>query len=232
MPPRSLSPHESAEPAPTFVIVGGDLDADGAPVGPLADVAEASTPAWHRRQFPARRLAAARPAPRLSTPRPTSWPCRRATSRSVSSRSRRWPAARRWSPPALAACASRSTKGTTGFLVKPQSPPALARASLHDPDGRPPARRRCRQPRRPSVERYDWSNVARQVKHVYRRLAEGHRAQLLRRLRHLRDDRERLRVTGSQVIRRRSRALTPSRRSVTRHPHRPRRCPGARLARS
>ena len=45
-----------------------------------------------------------------STPRPTSSPCRRATSRSGWSRSRRWPAARRSSPPALAACASRSTK--------------------------------------------------------------------------------------------------------------------------
>jgi hypothetical protein len=31
---------------------------------------------------------------------------------------------------------------------------------------------------RPSVARYDWSYVARQVMHVYRRLTEGHRAQL------------------------------------------------------
>jgi hypothetical protein len=31
---------------------------------------------------------------------------------------------------------------------------------------------------RPSVARYDWSYVARQVRHVYGRLAEGHRAQL------------------------------------------------------
>ena len=63
-----------------------------------------------------------------SMPRPTSWPCRRATSPSGWSRSRRWPVASRSSPRGSAACASRSTKGTTGFLVKPQSPQALAGA--------------------------------------------------------------------------------------------------------
>ena len=31
---------------------------------------------------------------------------------------------------------------------------------------------------RSSVAGYAWRNVARQVNHVYRRLAEGHRAQL------------------------------------------------------
>ena len=47
---------------------------------------------------------------------------------------------------------------------------------------------------RPSVARYDWSYVARQVMHVYRRLAEGHRAHLCAGERHLRDDRQRLRI--------------------------------------
>ena len=68
-------------------------------------------------------------------------------------------------------------EGATGFLVKPQSPQALADA-LETVFGDGTLRAAMAAAARPSVARYDWSNVARQVKHVYRRLAEGHRAQL------------------------------------------------------
>ena len=66
--------------------------------------------ARHRGQFPPRRLATARPAAASSTPRPTSWLCRRAMSLSGWSRSRHWPVANRSSPHGSAACASRSTR--------------------------------------------------------------------------------------------------------------------------
>jgi D-inositol-3-phosphate glycosyltransferase len=68
-------------------------------------------------------------------------------------------------------------EGATGFLVKPQSPQALADA-LETVFGDGTLRAAMAAAARPSVAHYDWSYVARQVKHVYRRLAEGHRAQL------------------------------------------------------
>jgi D-inositol-3-phosphate glycosyltransferase len=68
-------------------------------------------------------------------------------------------------------------EGTTGFLVKPQSPQALAGALAQILTDEP-LRAAMSAAARPSVARYDWSNVARQVKHVYGRVAEGHRAQL------------------------------------------------------
>ena len=68
-------------------------------------------------------------------------------------------------------------EGTTGFLVKPQSPQALAGA-LEKILSDETLRAAMSAAARSSVARYDWSNVARQVKHVYRRLAEGHRAHL------------------------------------------------------
>jgi D-inositol-3-phosphate glycosyltransferase len=68
-------------------------------------------------------------------------------------------------------------EGTTGFLVKPQSPQALAGA-LEQILTDEPLRAAMSAAARPSVARYDWSNVARQVKHVYGRVAEGHRAPL------------------------------------------------------
>ena len=68
-------------------------------------------------------------------------------------------------------------EGTTGFLVKPQSPQALAGA-LEQILGDETLRTAMSAAARPSVARYDWSYVARQVRHVYGRLAEGHRAQL------------------------------------------------------
>ena len=68
-------------------------------------------------------------------------------------------------------------EGVAGLLVKPQSPPALAAGlgAILDDDT---LRATMAAAARPSVERYDWTNVAREMLHVYRRLAEGHRAHL------------------------------------------------------
>ncbi|MBW3632249.1 MAG: glycosyltransferase, partial [Chloroflexi bacterium] len=68
-------------------------------------------------------------------------------------------------------------EGTTGFLVKPQSPEALATA-IETIVSDESLRIGMSGASRPSVERYDWPNVANQVMHVYGRLAEGYRAQL------------------------------------------------------
>jgi D-inositol-3-phosphate glycosyltransferase len=164
------------EPAPTFLIVGGDLGADGVPVGPLADVAESIAERGIAAQF---RLVGSQPQDQL--------PLFYAAADVVAVPSR-YESFGLVTVEALACAkpvvASRVgglrftiDEGTTGFLVKPQSPPALADA-LEMVLGDDTLRAAMSAAARPSVARYDWSNVARQVKHVYRRLAEGHRASL------------------------------------------------------
>jgi D-inositol-3-phosphate glycosyltransferase len=166
----------SIEPAPTFLIVGGDLDADGAPVGPLADVANSIEQRGIAASF---RLVGSQPQDQL--------PVFYAAADVVAVPSR-YESFGLVAVEALACgkpvVASRVgglrftiDEGTTGFLVKPQSPQALAEALeliLSDAT----LRAAMSAAARPSVARYDWSNVARQVRHVYGRLAEGHRAQL------------------------------------------------------
>jgi D-inositol-3-phosphate glycosyltransferase len=166
----------SIEPTPTFLIVGGDLDADGNPVGPLADVAKSIA---ERGIGPSFRLVGSQPQDQL----PVFYGA--ADIVAVPSRYESFGLvaveAMACAKPVVASRVGglRFTidEGTTGFLVKPQSPGALAGA-MEQIFSDEPLRVAMSAAARPSVARYDWSNVARQVKHVYHRLAEGHRAQL------------------------------------------------------
>jgi D-inositol-3-phosphate glycosyltransferase len=161
---------------PTFVIVGGDLDDQGAPIGPLARVAETVTSKGLASRF---RLVGSQPQDQLpvfySAADVVSVPSRYESFGLVAVE------ALACGTPVVASRAGglRFTidEGATGILVKPQSAPALAagiEAILTDDRLRAAVAERAR----PSVERYDWSNIAQQVMHVYRRLAEGHRAHL------------------------------------------------------
>jgi D-inositol-3-phosphate glycosyltransferase len=166
----------SSEPAPTFVIVGGDLDGSGAPVGPLADIAESIERRGIAGSF---RLVGSQPQDQL--------PMFYAAADVVAVPSR-YESFGLVAVEALACgtpvVASRVgglrytiDEDATGYLVKPQSPEALAGAMesiLNDAS----LRAAMSAAARPSVERYAWPNVARLVMHVYRRLAEGYRAQL------------------------------------------------------
>src|SRR5918995_1287142 len=166
----------SLEPAPTFLIVGGDLGADGTPVGSLADVADSIERRGIAASF---RLVGSQPQDQL--------PVFYAAADVVAVPSR-YESFGLVAVEALACgkpvVASRVgglrftiDEGSTGLLVKPQSPQALAGA-LAQLFGDEPLRTAMSAAARPSVARYDWSYVARQVRHVYGRLAEGHRAQL------------------------------------------------------
>jgi D-inositol-3-phosphate glycosyltransferase len=162
--------------APTFVIVGGDLDDDGQPIGPLAAVAETLTARGIAGQF---RLVGSQPQNRL--------PFYYAAADVVAVPSR-YESFGLVAVEALASgvpvVASRAgglrftiDDGLSGLLVKPQSPEALAHGltTVLENDG---LRAGMAAAARPSVARYDWPNIARQVMHVYRRLAGGHRAHL------------------------------------------------------
>jgi D-inositol-3-phosphate glycosyltransferase len=164
------------EKRPTFVLVGGDLDDAGAPIGPLAAVAEAIAERGMSDHF---RLVGSQPQDRL--------PLYYAAADVVAVPSR-YESFGLVAVEALACgapvVASRAgglrftiDEGRSGLLVRPQAPSALAdglMAVLGDDDLRAEMARAARS----SVTRYDWSNVARQVMHVYQRLAAGHRAHL------------------------------------------------------
>ena len=164
------------KPDPTFVIVGGDLDDAGLPTGPLVKVAEAIATRGMAEHF---RLIGSQPQNRL--------PLYYAAADVVAVPSR-YESFGLVAVEALACgvpvVASRAgglrytvDDGLSGLLVKPQSPEALAqglRAILDDDD----LRAAMAAAARPSVVRYDWPNIARQVRHVYQRLAAGHRAHL------------------------------------------------------
>lgn len=161
---------------PTFVIVGGDLDADGAPTGPLALVADAIRERGIAASF---RLVGSQPQDELpvfySAADVVAVPSRYESFGLVAVE------ALACGVPVVASRAGglRFTidEGVAGLLVKPQSAEALANGLetiLYD-DALHAAMSAAA---RPSVERYDWTNIARQVMHVYRRLANGHRAHL------------------------------------------------------
>jgi D-inositol-3-phosphate glycosyltransferase len=165
-----------AAAAPTFVVVGGDLAENGEPVGPLAAVADAITARGITGHF---RLVGSQPQNRL--------PLYYAAADVVAVPSR-YESFGLVAVEALASgvpvVASRAgglrftvEDGLSGLLVKPQSPEALARGltEILDDDR---LRATMAAAARPSVVRYDWPNIARQVMHVYRRLAAGHRAHL------------------------------------------------------
>jgi D-inositol-3-phosphate glycosyltransferase len=166
----------SVEPTPTFLIVGGDLDADGAPVGPLAGVAESIAQRGIADRF---RLVGSQPQDQLpifyGAADVVAVPSRYESFGLVAVE------ALACGRPVVASRVGglRFTidEGTTGFLVKPQLPQALA-GDLEKILSDESLRAAMSATARSSVARYDWANVARQVKHVYRRLAEGHRAHL------------------------------------------------------
>ena len=166
----------STTPSSTFLIVGGDVDENGMPVGPLADIAESVE---RRGIAPNVRLVGSQPQDRL----PLFY-----TAADLVAVPSRYESFGLVAVEALACgipvVASRVgglrftiEEGTTGFLVKPQSPEALA-AAIETIVSDELLRTAMSGAARPSVERYDWPNVAKQVIHVYGRLAEGHRAQL------------------------------------------------------
>lgn len=161
---------------PTFVIVGGDLDGNGVPTGPLALVADAINERGISANF---RLVGSQPQDEL--------PAYYAAADVVAVPSR-YESFGLVAVEALACgvpvVASRAgglrytiDEGTAGLLVKPQSPELLA-AALETILRGEALRAAMAAAARPSVERYDWANIAQQVMHVYRRLANGHRAHL------------------------------------------------------
>lgn len=167
---------ETLSPAPTFLIVGGDLDDAGEPVGPLADIARAVAARGISGRF---RLVGSQPQDQL--------PAFYAAADVVAVPSR-YESFGLVAVEALACgvpvVASRAgglrftiDEGVSGLLVKPQSPSALA-GGIARILGDDALRSAMASAARPSVERYAWTNIARQVMHVYRRLAEGHRAHL------------------------------------------------------
>lgn len=173
---------------PTFVIVGGDLDDDGKPIGPLADVAGAIAGRGLGAHV---LLPGSQPQDRL--------PLFYAAADVVAVPSR-YESFGLVAVEALACgvpvVASRAgglrftiEEGVTGLLVKPQAPEALA-AGIETILGDSSLRSAMAAAARPSVARYDWSEVASQVMHVYQRLANGHRA-------HLCAGREIFEMTGS-----------------------------------
>lgn len=167
---------QEAAASPTFLIVGGDLDETGAPVGPLARVAEDIAARGIGDRF---RLVGSQPQNRLplyyGAADVVAVPSRYESFGLVAVE------ALACGTPVVASRAGglRFTveDGLAGLLVKPQSPEALARG-LTTILGDGQMRAAMAAAARPSVVRYDWPNIARQVMHVYNRLADGHRAHL------------------------------------------------------
>lgn len=160
---------------PLFVIVGGDLET-GRPVGPLQRVAESIAERGVEEYF---RLIGSQPQNEL----PLYY-----SAADVAAVPSRYESFGLVAVEALACgvpvVASRAgglrftiDEGHTGLLVKPQSPVALA-DGLELVLGNDDLREAMAAAARPSVERYDWTSIAQQVMHVYRRLAAGHRAHL------------------------------------------------------
>jgi D-inositol-3-phosphate glycosyltransferase len=161
---------------PVFVIIGGDLDESGRPVGPLARVAAEI----HDRGLSAHfRLLGSWPQDELpeaySAADVVAVPSRYESFGLVAVE------ALACGAPVVASRAGglRFTidEGLSGLLVRPQSAQALAdglSAILEDSH----LRTAMSAAARPSVERYDWTSIAADVMHVYRRLASGQRAHL------------------------------------------------------
>ncbi|MFN8594229.1 MAG: glycosyltransferase [Thermomicrobiales bacterium] len=160
----------------TFVLVGGDLNDAGEPVGPLANVASALNDKGVADGF---RLVGSQSQNLL--PRFYSAADVVAVPSLYESFGLVAVEALACGAPVVASRAGglRFTidEGVTGLLVRPKSASALATAltAILTDDA---MRASMAASARPSVERYDWSNIAREVLHVYQRLAAGHRAHL------------------------------------------------------
>jgi D-inositol-3-phosphate glycosyltransferase len=171
-----LAADDDLQPKPTVLLVGGDLDAAGEPIGPLTTVREAARALGVAERF---RFLGSQPQNRL--------PVFYAAADVVVVPSR-YESFGLVAVEALACgapvVASRAgglkftiDEGVGGLLVPPQSAPALASALgmvLTDEA----LRANLAAGARPSVERFAWPTVAAAIEHVYRRLAAGHRAHL------------------------------------------------------
>lgn len=162
--------------APTFMIVGGDLDEDGRPLGPLAQVAAAIAERGIASSF---RLVGSQPQDRLphyySAADVVAVPSHYESFGLVAVE------ALACGAPVVASRAGglRFTieEDVAGFLVRPKSATDLA-ARLTEILEDDQLRDAMAKSARASVERYSWPNIARDVMHVYQRLAAGHRAHL------------------------------------------------------
>jgi D-inositol-3-phosphate glycosyltransferase len=161
---------------PVFVIIGGDLDESDEPVGPLAKVDADIRARGLSAHF---RLLGSWPQDQL----PVAY-----SAADVVAVPSRYESFGLVAVEALACgapvVASRAgglrytiDEGLSGLLVKPQSPRSLA-DGLTTVLGNDQLRAGMSRAARPSVERYDWSSIAGDVMHVYRRLASGQRAHL------------------------------------------------------
>lgn len=161
---------------PMFVIVGGDLDADGRPTGPLANVVELAQSHGAADRF---FFAGARPQQELplfySAADITVVPSRYESFGLVAVESMAC------GTPVVASRAGGLTftidDGETGLLV-PHSDPAAFADAIAGLLGDVERRERMGHFARISAQRFAWESVAESVLRLYQRLAEGHRLNL------------------------------------------------------
>jgi len=167
---------ENDQATPTVLFVGGTLDSDGDPTGPLAMVARQAAELGVADRF---RFVGSQPQDRL----PIFYNA--ADVVAVPSRYESFGLAAveamACGTPVVASRAGGLTftveEGVSGFLVPPRSPEALA-ASLGAVLADDRLRATLRPGARLTAERFAWPAVASQILHVYERLADGHRADL------------------------------------------------------
>ena len=167
---------ENDQATPTVLFVGGTLDSDGDPTGPLATVARQAAELGVAHRF---RFVGSQPQDRL----PIFYNA--ADVVAVPSRYESFGLAAveamACGTPVVASRAGGLTftveEGVSGFLVPPRSPEALA-ASLGAVLADDRLRATLRPGARLTAERFAWPAVASQILHVYERLADGHRADL------------------------------------------------------
>jgi len=161
---------------PTYLFVGGDLDATGTPVGPLAEVARRVDGLGLTDRF---RLVGSQPQNEL--------PCYYGAADVVAVPSRYESfglvavEAMACGVPVVASRVGGMSftveEDVSGFLVPMGSAPDLA-AALSRVLSDEPLRRRMAHDARVAAGRFSWPAVAAAILHVYERLATGHRADL------------------------------------------------------
>ena len=175
---RLLEADPELVPKPTFLFVGGDLDASGELVGPLAEIVRQARQRAVAHRF---RFVGSQPQDALplyySVADVVAVPSRYESFGLVAVE------AMACGTPVVASRVGGLTftveEGASGLLVPPRSPAALADAlSLVLKDEA--CRRVLSTGALRSAERFAWPAVAAAVLHVYRRLAAGHRGGLCR----------------------------------------------------
>lgn len=171
-----LLARDDAAPAPTVVFVGGNLDDDGYPVGPLAGVVQSVEQCGLAPYF---RFVGSRPQSELpliySAADVVAVPSNYESFGLVAVE------AMACGTPVVATRAGGLAytidEGVCGLLVAPRSPSELA-AALSSVLGDESLRQSLAAGARPSAERFAWPSVAASIRHVYERLAAGYRANL------------------------------------------------------